>query len=163
MLLNSLAGKYFRDISSVDINRYMSTCDDTDTIKMRLDTELRKIKNEVDDLYETVYKGNGKPSLVTRVNSIEGKLSGLRDTMEQKVEHLSTEYGLRFEQLHQKIENKFGRLEGLMDSRFEGIDTLLNTLIDERKTKLAGSWQVKAAVITAITALIGAILTYFAK
>lgn len=129
------------------------------TLQQRLDIELRKMKNEVDDLYETVYKGNGRPSLVTRVNSIEGELRGLRDTMEQKVEHLSTEYGLRFEQLHQKIENKFGRLEGLMDSRFEGIDTLLNSLIDTRKAKITGSWQLKAAVITACAALIGAVLT----
>lgn len=141
----------------------MGTCDDTEAMQQRLDTELRKIKNEVDDLYETVYKGNGKPSLVTRVNSIEGQLSGLRDTMETKVEHLSTEYGLRFEQLHQKIENKFGRLEGLMDSRFEGIDTLLNTLLETRKVKMTGSWQVKAAIITAVTALIGAALTFFSN
>lgn len=142
----------------------MSTCDDsTEAIKQRLDTELRKIKNEVDDLYETVYKGNGKPSLVTRVNSIEGQLGGLRDTMEQKVEHLSTEYGLRFEQLHQKIENKFGRLEGLMDSRFEGLDGLLKNVLDTRKARIAGSWQFKASMITALGALIVGVLTYLSK
>ena len=47
-------------------------------IEQRIENELRKIRHEVDDLYETVYKGNGTPSLVTRTNSLESKLHGLR-------------------------------------------------------------------------------------
>lgn len=128
-----------------------------------IETEIRKLKNELDDLYETVYKGNGKPSLVTRVNSVEGKLSGLRDTMEDKLTHVTTEHTLRFEQLHQKLENKFGRLEGWIETKMEGIESLLTTVLDERKINKTGAWQLRAAVIGAIAGLIGIIITILLK
>ena len=128
-----------------------------------IETEIRKLKNELDDLSETVYKGNGKPSLVTRVNSVEGKLSGLRDTMEDKLTHVTTEHTLRFEQLHQKLENKFGRLEGWIETKMEGIESLLTTVLDERKINKTGAWQLRAAVIGAIAGLIGIIITILLK
>ena len=139
----------------------MSTRDDkaAEQLEERFESELKKIKNEVDDLYETVYKGNGKPSLVTRVNSVEGKLHGLREAMEDKLEHVSTEHTLRFEQLHQKIENKFGRLEGWIETKLSGIENIMETLVETRKVDRAGSWQMKASLIAALAAVTGAIIT----
>ena len=79
----------------------MSTnkCEDETSAKLsRLEKSVEEtldhIKREVDDLYETVYKGNGHPSLVTRVNSVEGKLRGLREQMDEKIEQLSREHSL---------------------------------------------------------------------
>ena len=107
-------------------------------------------------MYETVYKGNGKPSLVTRVNTVEGKLTGLREQMAERIEHLSTENSLKFDSLHQKIENKFGRLEGWMETKFSTMDEILKGMIETRKVDRAGGWQLKAAIVTAIAAVIGA-------
>ena len=136
----------------------MSTRDDNaaEQLEERFESELKKIKNEVDDLYETVYKGNGKPSLVTRVNTVEGKLTGLREQMAERIEHLSTENSLKFDSLHQKIENKFGRLEGWMETKFSTMDEILKGMIETRKVDRAGGWQLKAAIVTAIAAVIGA-------
>lgn len=135
----------------------MSASDDTaaEQLEERFDSELKKIKNEVDDLYETVYKGNGKPSLVTRVNTLEGKLTGLREQMAERIEHLSTENSLKFDSLHQKIENKFARLEGWMETKFTYMDEMMKGMIETRKVDRAGGWQLKAAVVTAIAAIIG--------
>ena len=58
--------------------------DNEDTTLKGLESLYKAMKLEVDDLYETVYKGNGKPSLVTRVNSVEGKLRGMREQMEER-------------------------------------------------------------------------------
>ena len=139
----------------------MSICDDSaaNQLEERLESELKKIKNEVDDLYETVYKGNGKPSLVTRVNTLEGKLTGLREQMAERIEHLSTENSLKCDSLHQKIENKFDRLEGWMETKFTSMDEMMKGMIETRRVDRTGGWQLKAAVITAIAAGIGTVIS----
>lgn len=128
-----------------------------------LDGELSKIKNEVDDLYHTVYKGNGSPSLVTRVNGIENKLRGLRETLDDKITHIMAENNLRFDSIHQKMESKFGRLEGWIDTKFNSLEKAMGLYRENIKIDRTGSWQLKAALITAFTAIIGTMLALFFK
>ena len=144
----------------------MSTnkCEDTTSAKLsrlekKIEEQLNHIKREVDDLYETVYKGNGQPALVTRVNSVEGKLRGLREQMDEKIEHLSRENTLKFDSIHQKLENKFGRLEGWIETKFTGIERLMQLHAESEKIDRAGSWQMKAAIIAAVCAGAGGIIT----
>ena len=143
----------------------MSTneCDDTSAKLSRLEKEvgqqLKHIKHEVDDLYQTVYKGNGQPSLVTRVSSVEGKLRGLRETMDEKIEYLSKEQSLKIDSIHQKLENKFGRLEGWIETKFAGIENMMRRSVEESKIDRAGSWQVKATVMAASIAAVGGLIT----
>ena len=138
-------------------------CVDLAKIEKRLMNELNNIKKEVDDLYETVYKGNGHPSLVTRVNSVEGKLRGLREQMDEKISHLSRENALKFDSIHQKLESKFGRLEGWIETKFSSMESMLRTVTESNRANTAGSWQFKAAVVTAAAAVIGTCVAYFLK
>ena len=143
----------------------MSTneCDDTPAkltrLEKKIEASLDTIKQEVDDLYETVYKGNGHPSLVTRVNSVEGQLRGLRDQMDEKISHLSKEHTLKIDGLHQKLENKFGRLEGWIETKFTGIEKMMTRHAEEKRIDRAGSWQVKATVTAAARAALGGMIT----
>lgn len=143
----------------------MSTneCDDTSIRLTRLEKELgqqlQTIKHEVDDLYETVYKGNGHPSLVTRVNSVEGQLRGLREQTDEKIEHLSREHSLKIDGIHQKLENKFGRLEGWIETKFTSVENMMRRAAEKDKIDRAGSWQVKATVMAAAIAAMGGIIT----
>lgn len=144
----------------------MSTnkCEDDTSAKLsrlekKVEEDLNYMKKEVDDLYETVYKGNGHPSLVTRVNSVEGKLRGLREQMDEKIEHLSREHSLKFDSIHQKLENKFGRLEGWIETKFSGIEIMMRQHAEADKIDRAGSWQMKAAIIAASAAAIGGVIT----
>lgn len=144
----------------------MSTEDHDEHLKQvekKLANELSTIKREVDDLYETVYKGNGKPSLVTRVSGVESKLRGLREQMDEKIAHLSRENSLKFDSLHQKIESKFGRLEGWIETKFTGMENMMRSLIEVDKVSRGGRWQVRAAVVTGLCALIGSLIVYFLK
>jgi hypothetical protein len=138
-------------------------CVDLNKLEKRLMDELNNIKKEVDDLYETVYKGNGHPSLVTRVNSVEGKLRGLREQMDEKISHLSREHSLKFDSIHQKLESKFGRLEGWIETKFNSMETMLKAVTDVNKLNQAGSWQFKAAIVTAAAALLATCIAYFIK
>ena len=138
-------------------------CIDINKLEEKIESDLNKIRKEVDDLYETVYKGNGHPSLVTRVNSVEGKLRGLREQMDEKISHLSKENNLRFDSIHQKLESKFGRLEGWIETKFSAMESMMRTMTDQDKIDRTGSWQLKAAVVGGISALIAAGLAYFLK
>ena len=138
-------------------------CVDINKLEEKIESDLNKIRKEVDDLYETVYKGNGHPSLVTRVNSVEGKLRGLREQMDEKISHLSKENNLKFDSIHQKLESKFGRLEGWIETKFNAMEGMLSSMADQERIDRTGSWQLKAAIIGGISALITAILAYFLK
>ena len=138
-------------------------CIDINKLEEKIEHDLDKIRKEVDDLYETVYKGNCHPSLVTRVNSVEGKLRGLREQMDEKISHLSKENNLRFDSIHQKLESKFGRLEGWIETKFNAMESMMRTMTDQDKIDRTGSWQLKAAVVGGFSALVAAILAYFLK
>ena len=145
----------------------MSTneCDDTSAkltrLERKIEDKLNTIKQEVDDLYETVYKGNGHPSLVTRVNSVEGQLRGLREQMDEKISHLSKEHALKIDSIHQKLENKFGRLEGWIETKFTSVENMMVRHAEEKRIDRAGSWQVKATVTAAALAAMGGVITLF--
>ena len=138
-------------------------CVDVEKLERQLNSELDKIRKEVDDLYETVYKGNGHPSLVTRVNSVEGKLRGLREQMDEKISHLSRENSLKFDSIHQKLESKFGRLEGWIETKFSSMESMMKAIVDRDRMNLRGTWQLKAALATGIFAVIAALIAYFTK
>ena len=138
-------------------------CVDLEKLENRIEDELDKIRKEVDDLYETVYKGNGHPSLVTRVNSVEGKLRGLREQMDEKISHLSRENSLKFDSIHQKLESKFGRLEGWIETKFSSMESMMKANVDRDRMNLRGTWQLKAALATGIFAVIAALIAYFTK
>lgn len=125
--------------------------------------QISKMSHEIDDLYETIYKGNGKPSLVTRTNNVEAKLSGLREAMEDKISHISSENTLRFESINQKIDSKFARLEGWIETKLAGVESLLRNIENVKKIDRTGSWTMRAAVITAAAAIIGLIVSNFLK
>ena len=130
-------------------------------LERKISKELSDIKTEVDDLYTTVYKGNGSPSLLTRVTSVEGKLRGLRENMDEKINHLAKENSLKFEALHQKLESKFGRLEGWIETKLSGIEHMIRTMVERDKAETAGKWQLKAALVMGVAAIAGAVITYF--
>ena len=130
-------------------------------LEQKLSDDIYTIKHEVDDLYKTVYKGNGMPSLMTRVSGVEGKLRGLREQMDEKINHLSKESNLRFDSLHQKLESKFGRLEGWIEVRTSSIEKLMKEENNKNRIDQAGGWQLKVAMITAITAIILALVTNY--
>ena len=132
-------------------------------IEKKLLNELNNVKKEVDDLYQTVYKGNGSPSLVTRVSSVEGKLRGLREQMDEKITHLSKENSLKFDSIHQKLESKFGRLEGWIETRFSGMESLIRTQNEKDNLTTKETWKYRTALMTAVVAVISAVITFFAK
>jgi len=145
-----------------------------DDVEKLLRDELEDIKLEVNDLYKTVYKGNGTPALTTRISTAEGKIRGLRETMDEKINHITRENTLKFDSIHEKLESKFSRLEGRIDSKFEDLEKDISLLAGSvrdmaalvNKSKdvdRAGAWQLKAATLTAGISLIAAVVVVLFK
>lgn len=138
-----------------------SDLSDLDRYESKFRSEIEVIKKEVDDLYSTVYKGNGSPSLVTRMSSVEGKLRGLREQMDEKIAHLSKENALKFDSVHQKLESKFGRLEGWIETKINSLHDVIKTSADNNIADKTGQWQVRVALIAALAALVTTFIRYF--
>ena len=137
-----------------------------------LNTELVGIKKEIDDLYKTVYKGNGTPSLVTKANSAEQQINQIKENIDDKFAAAHQENSLRFNSLDEKLESKFGRLEGWFESQFKPFEhdirstnTLIKDLKDDvddyRKGEQSGRWHMRAAAMTAIAGVITAAVAIF--
>lgn len=138
-----------------------------------LNTELVGIKKELDGLYQTVYKGNGTPSLVTKANSAEQQINQIRENIDDKFAAAHKENSLRFNSLDDKLESKFGRLEGWFESQFKSfehdirstnsmIKDLKDDVDDYRKGEQSGRWHMRAAAMTAIAGIItAAVAIYF--
>jgi len=137
-------------------------CKTISELEDKLSTQLGTLKHEIDDLYKTVYKGNGSPSLVTQTNALQGKLQGLKESVNNKLESMSTENALKFDSLHQKLENKFGKYEGYVDGKFAHLEGLLKLRIEDdrvdRATAKHGVWAMRAALLTAGVAVITSIV-----
>ena len=69
--------------------------------------------------------------------------------MDEKIAHLSKENSLKFDSLHQKLESKFGRLEGWIETRLSNLEQIMRSNSELKKIDQAGSWQMKIALIAA--------------
>jgi len=141
-------------------------CGDCESIEFMLN-ELRK---EVDDLYKTIYKGNGSPALTTRVTNLEGKLKGLRERLDEKTQHIIESHQTKFDAINDKIESKFSRLEGWMDGQINPLRNDIvenNELIKELRAQTIsttrGSTAVKAAIITGVAGILSTVLYLIIK
>lgn len=137
-----------------------------------LKTELVDLKRDLDTLYKTVYQGNGHPSLLSQVSTLETKHQDLTESLTQQLLAIGREQELKFERVHEKLDNNFGRLEAWMQGQGRDTDKDVNHLaqmirdlskeIDEYKqAESAGKWQVKASALTALAGIITAGLALY--
>lgn len=135
-------------------------------------TELVDIKKELDGLYKTVYTGNGEPSLLSQITSINTKQQDFIEAINTKFEASGREQDLKFERVHEKLDNNFGRLEAWMQGQARDTDKDITNLSrnirdlskeidDYKRAETAGKWQVKASALTALAGIITAAVAIF--
>lgn len=137
-----------------------------------LKTELVELKKDIDGLYKTVYKGNGEPSLVSQLSTLHTKHQDFAESISAKFDSISREQDLKFERVHEKLDNSFGRLEAWMQGQARDTDKDINNLSqnirdlskeidDYKRAETAGKWQVKASALTALAGIITAAVAIF--
>jgi hypothetical protein len=112
-----------------------------------LRNDLRRIEMEVNELYKTVYKGNGTPSLITQATSLEGKINSVEDNLNQKLDSIREEMRLNLTNITAVVNERFANLSHQITSEFE-----------QKKIKMEGSWKIKVAVVSSVFALLASVL-----
>lgn len=105
--------------------------------------EIAKLKSDVEHLYKTVYQGNGKPSILNQITSIEHRLTSLEDKLDASFKSMENEMSL-----------KFDSITDIVNERFTHISYQITREFETEKVTLAGKHQLKAGLITAIIATI---------
>lgn len=98
--------------------------------------DVDRVQSEVNELYKTVYKGNGSPSLVSQTLKLEEKISHVETNLNHKLDNITA-----------IVNEKFLNLSNQISSEFQ-----------HKKMKVEGSWKIKVAIISSIFALVTSIL-----
>jgi hypothetical protein len=106
-------------------------------------TEISKLKSDVEHLYKTVYQGNGKPSVLNQITSIEHRLTSLEEKLETSFKTMDTEMSL-----------KFDNITDIVNERFNHISYQISREFENEKVNTAGKHQPRAGLITAVIATV---------
>jgi enoyl-[acyl-carrier-protein] reductase (NADH) len=135
---------------------------------------IRQIKADVNTIFKTVYQGNGKPSIVTQLSSLETRLTTEYDSIKNQLSELSQDikmrivdsiniandrcksteenYDLKLKNLNNEIELKFKNITDIVNEKFNSISYQIKQEFDKRKIDAAGVWNFKVALTTSILA-----------
>jgi tetrahydromethanopterin S-methyltransferase subunit G len=105
--------------------------------------EINKLKSDVDHLYKTVYQGNGKPSILNQITSIEHRLDSLEEKLDSNFKSMETEMSLKFDNITEIVNERFSHISYQISHEFEN-----------KKVAAAGSHQLRAGLITAVIATV---------
>lgn len=135
-------------------------------------SELVDLKRDLDTLYKTVYQGNGHPSLISQVSTLDTKHQDLTRSIAEQFKHAAAQQDLKFERVNEKLDSNFGRLEAWMEGQGRDTDKDVNHLAqtirdlgkeidDYKRAETAGKWQVKASALTALAGIATAAVAIF--
>jgi tetrahydromethanopterin S-methyltransferase subunit G len=105
--------------------------------------EINKLKSDVEHLYKTVYQGNGKPSILNQITSIEHRLDSLEEKLDSSFKSMENEMSLKFDNITEIVNERFSHISYQISREFEN-----------KKVAAAGSHQLRAGLTTAIIATI---------
>lgn len=92
--------------------------------------EIKQLRADISSIYKTIYQGNGKPSIITQLSSLENRLNSLNS----------------------EIELKFKNVTDVVNEKFNSISYQIKQEFDKRKIDAAGIWNFKVALTTSILA-----------
>jgi tetrahydromethanopterin S-methyltransferase subunit G len=105
--------------------------------------EINKLKSDVEHLYKTVYQGNGKPSILNQITSIEHRLDSLEEKLDASFKSMETEMSLKFDNITEIVNERFTHISYQITREFES-----------DKVAAAGKHQFKASLTAAAIATI---------
>jgi len=115
-------------------------------------SHIKKLQQDVDTVFKTVYHGNGKPSLVTQLTSLDHRIKSLEENLDQRINSLEKEIQLKFSHIADVVTEKFNNLSGQITTEFS-----------KRKTETEGMWNFKTAITTSLLATLTSIFVILLK
>ena len=112
--------------------------------------EINKLRNDVDDLYRTVYQGNGTPSLTNQVTRVTERLDSFEERITANINAIDSEMGVKFDSITAIVNERFSHISAQIAHEFE-----------RTKIKETGSHQLRANLLTATIATVSSFLIFF--
>jgi len=109
---------------------------------------IKKIQEDLKEVYKTVYQGNGKPALVTQLHELQGKLKSHHEHMDQKLINVND----KIDGLEKEIELKFKNITDVVTEKFNNIAVQIASEFGRKRTESTNMWNFKTAVTTSILA-----------
>jgi len=118
--------------------------------KSNNNSEVAVIKKDVEKLTQTVFHGNGSPSVINQITKLDGRLNHLETIQEERFDNLQNEMDLKFANITEIVTEKFKNLSNLIESEFK-----------TRGVKIDKAWNHRTAIITSLIASGTSILVIF--
>lgn len=120
-----------------------------------LEAELIRVKAEVEDLSKTVFKGNGKPAIITQLSDMQGKLKSHHEQINMRLEAVDE----KMDGLQREIELKFKNVTDVVTERFNNLAAQITGEFGRRQAETTSMWNFKTAITTSVIAAIVSIAT----
>jgi len=117
-------------------------------MKSKSSPTLKKIQDDLKEVYKTVYQGNGKPALVTQLSELTGKLKSHSEHVEMKLMHVDE----KIDGLEREIELKFKTITDVVTEKFNNISVQITSEFGRKRSETAHIWNFKTALTTGLLA-----------
>lgn len=111
-------------------------------------TTLKKLQEDVKEVYRVVYQGNGKPAIITQLSELTGKLKSHTEQIETKLIHVDE----KIDSLEREIELKFKNITDVVNERFNSIAVQITSEFGRKRSEHSNAWNFKVALTTGILA-----------
>ena len=115
-----------------------------------LQAELERVNSNLEKMNKVLFHGNGTPPLPQQICDIRGDIERIDQGVHEKFTGLDTRMNLRFKNLGDNIESKIALLS-----------EQLHTQMDSRKLQVQSNTKIKVALVTAVGAIITALVAIF--
>ena len=142
----------------------------TDVNAARLDV----LERDVNELYGTVYKGNGHDSVVTQLTSLNARLDSCNRKIDEniqkadarweaKMDSFAEKNQLKIDHLNENINSRLGRIESSLTSRLESLELLLKAYNADNVGKREITWKSVTIIAGICTVLVSGLLSVIVK
>lgn len=115
------------------------------------ESSIKELCERVNELEHLIYKGNGKPALIVQIAELQHQLSALGENMNNRLDNI-------LEVINNRIINMSDAIT-TCTKNVDNLDDRLDTHISESEEYKANSNNNKTAIVVAVIACLGAILS----
>jgi len=109
--------------------------------RVNKNTTLTKLQEHIEHIKKTVYEGNGKPSIISQLTSLEHRIKSLETSIDDKINGLEKEMELKFSHITDVVTEKFNNISNQISREFESKHDSSKNL-----------WNFKTAITTSVLA-----------
>jgi len=106
---------------------------------------IKKLQEDVKEVYRAVYQGNRKPAIITQLSEITGKMKSQHEQIETKILHVNE----KIDGLEREIELKFKNVTDVVTEKFNNMSVQITSEFGRKRAENTNMWNFRTAITTA--------------